>query len=76
MRTARGYTLIELMIAVIFIAAIGSIILSVVRTEGKVSWGLNGIVETRCINGFAHLVGQDGRPVLVRDAEDRPKNCN
>ena len=58
----RGVTLIELMIGI----AIGLILLSlltgaagVMSGNSKISVGVNGIMESRCIEGYKFIITQD-----------------
>ena len=59
----KGFTFIEVMIglAIIFILMLlaGT---AMKGGLGETSFGVNGLVEARCINGFKHTVGQNGFP--------------
>jgi len=41
----------------------------------NISIGFNGVTETRCINGVQFVVGQDGRPVQIIDADGKGVAC-
>lgn len=59
----NGFTLIELMVVVVIVGIIGMILLGVVTgsTAGiNTSFGINGVTETRCINGYKFVIGQSG----------------
>jgi type II secretory pathway pseudopilin PulG len=69
MKTNHGFTLIELMIVI----AIGFIIVIAVfgffavsqNGSSNVSMGINGLTESRCIDGYKFIIGQRGFPQQV-----------
>ena len=68
----KGFTLIEIVITIAIICIIGGII----HTNSKnVSVGINGIVETRCINGLQFIVGEKGRSTQVMDTYGHGVSC-
>ena len=74
----RGFTLIEMM--VIFV--IGLIVLSVIANaaglasgNSNVSWGLNGMTESRCIEGYKFIVSQDGSARQILDEFGKGARC-
>ncbi len=59
MAKQRGYTLIELIIAIILFMGI---FIGVSAISGNnISWGLTGITETRCIEGYKFIITSEGR---------------
>lgn len=73
----RGFTLIELMI----VLAIAGIVLitsfNFVNFGGStLSGGFNGLVETRCIDGYSYVVGQDGRVTQTLNELGKGVRCN
>lgn len=58
----KGLTLIEIMIIIAIIGIGISILLPVFNPEMRknTSFGHNGLVEHRCINGYKHTVGPQG----------------
>lgn len=61
----KGFTLIELMIALTFSSIIIWLVVMIVSAGGipsdnTVSYGINGLTETRCIDGMKFIVGQSG----------------
>lgn len=60
----RGFTLIEILIVLAIIGILTTIVLgigtSASRDGSSVSFGITGVVETRCIDGYKFIVGQDG----------------
>jgi len=68
MRSQKGVTLIECLIAIVMCTIVFLIVFNVVKGQGNtVSWGINGAVEQRCINGLAFTVSSDGSTRQVYD---------
>ena len=74
----RGFTLIELMIVVCILMVFGSIIMGAVgSTSGStVSYGVNGVTEMRCIDGFKFIVGNRGDSRQVMDEFGKGVRCS
>jgi hypothetical protein len=58
-------TLTELVFFIMFAAVVIGIFISFWSNTGKV--GVNGIVETMCIDGYKVIVGRTGHPVQMLD---------
>ncbi len=74
----RGFTLIELMTVIV----IGLIALTVIvnavgfaNGNGSVSFGVNGMTESRCIEGYKFIVGQEGQARQILDEFGKGVRC-
>ncbi len=74
----RGFTLIELMIALV----IGMIVISIIAGavggmsgNSNISYGINGMTESRCIEGYKFIVGQDGSARQILDEFGKGARC-
>ncbi len=74
----RGFTLIELMVAVV----IGLIVLTTIvnavgfaNGNGSVSFGVNGMTESRCIEGYKFVIGEHGQPRQILDELGKGVRC-
>ena len=58
----RGFTLIELMVVVVIVLTVGTMMatgFAGLSGASNVSVGVNGIMETRCIEGYKFIITQD-----------------
>ncbi len=74
----RGFTLIELMTFIV----IGLIVLTMIFNavgfatgNSSVSWGLNGMTESRCIEGYKFVIGEHGQPRQILDEFGKGVRC-
>ncbi len=74
----RGFTLIELMVFV----TIGIIVLMMIAgfvggTSGNssISYGINGMTESRCIEGYKFIIGTEGNPRQILDEFGKGVRC-
>jgi prepilin-type N-terminal cleavage/methylation domain-containing protein len=68
----KGFTLIEIVITIAIICIIGGIIHT---NSNNVSVGINGMVETRCINNLQFVIGEKGRVTQVLDTNGHGVSC-
>lgn len=74
----KGFTLIELMIVIVFIASFGLIIaggFSSMSGTSNISIGVNGMTESRCIEGYKFIVSQDGNARQILDEFGKGSRC-
>lgn len=75
----RGVTLIEMMVMFVIITVIGLIAAPVIfgtsKNAGNVSWGVNGMTESRCIENYKFIVGQDGGVRQILDEFGKGVRC-
>jgi prepilin-type N-terminal cleavage/methylation domain-containing protein len=75
----KGFTLIEMMIVVVFILSLGLVVMGAVSgsTQGNtISWGVNGMTEMRCIDGYKFTVSDRGSVRQVMDEFGKGVKCN
>ena len=71
-----GFTLIELLIVIAILGIVAVTAARITNGEGKLSWGVNGMTEERCIGGYAHVVGQYGQPRQILSARGTGIPCD
>ena len=74
----RGFTLIEMMIAVVIVLILILMAVNVVNGTGtgnSISYGYNGMTESRCIDGYKFIVGQDGGARQIMDELGKGVKC-
>lgn len=76
----RGFTLIEIMISIV-ILMIGIVLFAGARaslegvSNGNLSWGINGMTESRCIEGYKFVVGDRGQARQILDEFGKGVRC-
>ncbi len=73
MKNMKGFTPIEVLMVIAITCAIG--VIAHFASSKNVSVGINGIVETRCINGLQFIVGEKGRSTQVMDTYGHGVSC-
>ncbi len=74
----RGFTLIELMVVVVVGLTILLMIAGAVggaNGGNTISWGINGMTESRCIEGYKFVVGEHGNPRQILDEFGKGVRC-
>ena len=74
----RGFTLIELMICIAIMGIVVSIIVPAFLGAGNnstISWGINGMTEMRCIDGYKFVIGDKGQARQVMDEFGKGVKC-
>ena len=74
----RGFTLIEMMIAIVIVLIVILMAVNVVNGTGtgnSISYGYTGMTESRCIDGYKFIVGQDGGARQIMDELGKGVKC-
>ena len=77
----RGFTLIELIIAMAIPIGIGILVIAGISqgglgdTSNRISFGVNGVVETRCVDGYKFMMGHDGSARQIMDEYGHGVRC-
>lgn len=75
----RGVTLIEVLVGLVFISVIFLIALPIMMggpvSNGSVSFGVNGMTESRCIDGYKFVVDQNGSARQILDEYGKGAKC-
>ena len=74
----RGFTLFELLVVmVIGVIALTAIVNIVGFASGNnsISFGVNGMTESRCIEGYKFIIGEHGKPRQILDEFGKGVRC-
>lgn len=75
----RGFTLIEVLVGLVFVSVIFLIALPIMMgvpiSNGSVSFGVNGMTESRCIDGYKFIVDQNGSARQILDEFGKGAKC-
>ncbi len=76
----RGFTLIEMMVALVIGLIVITMFIGAFNSAGKgssssITWGLNGMTESRCIEGYKFIVGQEGQARQILDEFGKGVRC-
>ena len=76
----RGMTLIEIMVCIVFASVIILIAIPVITGAsiggGNISYGINGMTESRCIEGYKFVIDQKGNSRQILDEFGKGVRCN
>jgi prepilin-type N-terminal cleavage/methylation domain-containing protein len=75
----KGFTLIELMIIIAICGILTAIALPVLlgsnQGNNNISIGINGMTESRCIEGYKFVIGQEGQARQILDELGKGVKC-
>ncbi len=74
----RGFTLIEIMVAIVVVAIIIMVAIpAIIGSSGSsnISWGINGMTESRCIEGYKFIISQEGGTRQILDEFGKGVRC-
>ncbi len=74
----RGFTLIEMGVVLIFGLCFLMFVINALNgfnNAGTVSFGINGLTESRCIEGYKFIVGQEGQARQILDEFGKGVRC-
>lgn len=75
----RGFTLIEMMIGLVIVGIVITMVTSIIASlnnNSTVTWGVNGMTEMRCINGYMFVISHNGQARQVIDEFGKGAKCN
>lgn len=74
----RGFTLIEMMIVVVMVGIVATLIAGVaggVSGNNSISYGVNGMTESRCIENYKFIIDQKGNSRQILDEFGKGVRC-
>lgn len=74
----RGFTLIEMMIVVVMVGIVATMVMGAIGSangNSNISWGVNGMTESRCIEGYKFIINQDGHTRQILDELGKGVKC-
>ena len=74
----HGFTLIEMMVGIVFVTILILIIVPIITgspVTGNITYGVNGMTESRCIENYKFVVGQDGNARQILDEFGKGVKC-
>ena len=74
----RGFTLIEMMIVIVMLLIAATVIANVaggISGNSTVSYGVNGMTESRCIENYKFIIDQKGNSRQILDEFGKGVRC-
>lgn len=75
----KGFTLIELMVAIVILLCFVMVIVGAgvgaSNSNSNISIGINGMMETRCVEGYKFIVDQNGNTRQILDEFGKGARC-
>ncbi len=74
----RGFTLIELMIVIAVVGILAAIVAPIMfgaSSNSTISYGINGMTEVRCIDGYKFVIGDRGQARQIIDEFGKGAKC-
>ena len=75
----RGFTLIELIVVIVVVAIVIMIAIPAIvgtsQGNSNISWGINGMTESRCIEGYKFITDQNGNTRQILDEFGKGARC-
>ena len=74
----RGFTLIETTVVIVIVLTVILMAAPFVNGTGtgnSISYGYNGLTESRCIDGYKFIVSQDGGARQIMDELGKGVKC-
>ena len=75
----RGFTLIELMVVLALLGIVVAVAMPVLMGStgqtNNISWGVNGMTESRCIEGYKFVIDQKGNSRQILDEFGKGVKC-
>ena len=76
----RGFTLIEGVVIFCIIMILAAVALprlaGIPVSNSNISYGVNGMTESRCLEGYKFIVGRDGNARQILDEFGKGVRCN
>lgn len=78
MKKQQGITMVEVMIVIFFLMIFASLASRGFGAldDGNVTFSVNGMVETKCIEGYKFIIDQQGTARQILDEFGKGARCN